>query len=147
MDVLRTCLGGVPRMIVWLVAFVKRRETAKAYDRTRFVHGAGWAAYIAFAELLNANCRDPKAFAEYVVQHSRQAFEDIHDETMVNRFWLEVIAGINTAAISRGFFFEREVTLNKDGGYSPVTMTVYETINASWLRGKCNFQNRHVRVR
>jgi hypothetical protein len=30
MDVLRTCLGGVPRMIVWLVAFVKRRETAKA---------------------------------------------------------------------------------------------------------------------
>ena len=38
---------------------------------------------------------------------------------MVNRFWLEVIAGINTAAISRGFFFEREVTLNKDGGYDP----------------------------
>jgi hypothetical protein len=49
---------------------------------------------------------------EYVAEgfHTRT-----HDETMVNRFWLEVIAGINTVSISRGFFFEREVTLNKDG--------------------------------
>jgi hypothetical protein len=96
-------------------------------DRTRFVHGASWAAYIAFAELLNANCCDPKAFGEYVVRHSCQAFEETHDETMVNRFWLEVIAAINTGAISRSFFFERAVPLTENGGYDPGAVTLDQT--------------------
>jgi hypothetical protein len=96
-------------------------------DRTRFVHGAGWAAYLAFAEMINANPCDATAFSNYVVQHSQQAFEDAHEETMVNRFWSEVIGGINTGAISRSFFFEKEIALDGKGRYDPSSISLEDT--------------------
>jgi hypothetical protein len=108
--------GVLSYLEIWM-----KNQTEIDDDRTRFVHGAGWAAYLAFAEMVNTTC-DADAFSKFTVEHSHMAFEDAHEETMVNKFWTEVIAGINTGNISRDYFFEREYALDEEGGYNPAAI-------------------------
>jgi hypothetical protein len=88
-------------------------------DRTRFVHGAAWAAYMALAEMLNVNNVDAQAFTAYTIQHSNLAFDDVHDETMSNKFWTNVISAINRGNIDRHMFDEKTIVLNPEGAYDP----------------------------
>ena len=113
----------------FLDSWMKTR-TQIADERTRFVHGAGYAAYMALAEMLEINV-DAMAFALSVTKHANQAFEDVHDETMVNRFWTDVISAISRGAIPREYFVEKEITLNAAGAYDSAGM---ELAGASRIR-------------
>jgi hypothetical protein len=87
-------------------------------DRTRFVHGAAWAAFMALAEMLNITV-NAQAFTAYTVEHANRAFEDVHDETMSNRFWTDVISAINRGNIDRGLFDEKTIALDPKGAFNP----------------------------
>jgi len=108
--------GVLEHLNVWV-----QNQTKIDDPRTRWIHGAGYAAFMALAEMLDIEC-DPKAFVAYLVKHASQAFEEVHDETMVNRFWTDVISGINRGAISKTFFFEKDLVLNSEGGHDPASM-------------------------
>jgi hypothetical protein len=101
-----------------LLSIWTREQLAITDDRTRFVHGAAWAAFMALAEILNINV-NVQAFTSYTVQHSNLAFEDVHDETMANRFWTDVVSAINRGNIDRRLFDEKTITLNPEGAYDP----------------------------
>ena len=88
-------------------------------DRTRFVHGAAWAAFMALAEMLNISTVNAQAFTAYTVKHANLAFDDVHDETMSNRFWTDVISAINRGNIDRRLFNEKTIVLNPKGAYDP----------------------------
>jgi hypothetical protein len=88
-------------------------------DRTRFVHGAAYAAFTALAEMLNISNVDLNAFANYTVKHANLAFDDVHDETMVNKFWTDVISAINRGNIDRRLFDEKSIVLSPKGAYDP----------------------------
>ena len=87
-------------------------------DSTRFVHGAAWAAFMALSEMLNTNV-NVQAFTAYTVDHSNLAFEDVHDETMANRFWTDVVSAINRGNVDRRLFNEKSIVPNPKGAYDP----------------------------
>jgi len=101
-----------------LLASWMKSQLAIEDDRTRFVHGAGWAAFMALAEMLNINV-DAQAFTAYTVKHANLAFDDVHDETMSNKFWTDVISAINRGNIDRRLFDEKTIALNPAGAYNP----------------------------
>ncbi len=100
-----------------LLASWMKAQLAITDDRTRFVHGAAWAAFMALAEMLNVSTVDAQAFTAYTVEHANRAFDDVHDETMSNKFWTDVISAINRGNIDRRLFNEKTIALNPKGAF------------------------------
>ncbi len=91
-------------------------------DRTRFVHGFAYANYLALAEMLNINM-NPVDFAAYTIEHANTAFDDVNDETMINKLWSDVISGLEREDISKKFFSLRTVHLDAEGRLLPENIT------------------------
>jgi hypothetical protein len=58
------------------------------------------------------------------VEHANRAFDDVHDETMSNKFWNDVISAINRGSINRRLFDEKTIMLDPNGAYNPVLMEI-----------------------
>jgi len=105
-----------------LLSIWMRSQLGIPDDRTRFVHGAAWGAFMALAEMLNVSTVKAEAFTAYTIKHANLAFDDVHDETMSNKFWNDVISAINRGNIERRLFDEKTITLDPKGAYNPALM-------------------------
>jgi hypothetical protein len=95
-----------------------RTQTQIEDDRTRFVHGAGWAAYLALAEMIGSAPCDIQDFTKYTIHHAQQAAQDTHEDTMCNKFFNDVIAALSTGDIPSNLFQERDIVLDKNNGWA-----------------------------
>lgn len=82
--------------------------------RTRVVHGLGYAALLAFTDMLGIKL-DEEQFKSFLVEHSEQALGDVLEETMINKFWSALISGIQREEINKPFFRITDVQINPDG--------------------------------
>jgi len=105
--------SNLEQLEIWM-----RTQTQIEDDRTRFVHGAGWAAYLALAEMIGSAPCNIQDFTKYTIHHAQQAAQDTHEDTMCNKFFNDVIAAVSTGDIPRDFFQERDIVLDKTNGWA-----------------------------
>lgn len=104
-------------------------------SRSQVVHGVGFACFVALNEMLGLwqegemekswqagekgttlnLSTNIGAFGGYMMRHATQAFSDVQEETMANKFWSSMVSCIQREVIPKSYFLIEEVVADENG--------------------------------
>lgn len=120
------------KLDLWLADKEARQHIIN--ERVRFVYGTAWAAFSSLCELLKIKMdEDLIDFREFLYKHGEQALQDVASETFLNKFWMDIISGIQRGKIKRMFFEQRFVRKADDNTLTRVNANDKDAIEVCYI--------------